>query len=73
MRILPLAMVGLAVLATGCASREAQRSAAPAPAPAPAMAPSGSMAGTTTLGMRQPDSIDRWAAAYEAEQMQRRR
>jgi hypothetical protein len=63
MRILPLAVIALAVLA-GCSST--QRSAAPAPAAQP-MAASGSM-DTTPQG----DSIDRFAAAYEASHQMRR-
>jgi hypothetical protein len=66
MRILPVAMIGLALLA-GCSSSSTQRSAAPSPQP---MAASGSarMMDTTAQG----DAIDRFAAAYEAQHPMRR-
>ena len=61
MRILPIAIIGLAALA-GCTS-STQRSAAPAPQPAAA---SGSMESAPG------DSIDHFAAAYEAQHSMRR-
>jgi hypothetical protein len=64
MRILPLAIIGLAVLG-GCASRS-QQSAAPPPQP---VAPSGA---ATMTAPPQGDSIDRFAAAYAAEHPMRR-
>jgi len=61
MRIIPVAMIGLALLA-GCSSSSTQRSAAPATQP---MAASG--APSTTATMMQGDAIDRFAVAYERE------
>jgi ABC-type glycerol-3-phosphate transport system substrate-binding protein len=58
MRILPVALIGLALLA-GCSSSSTQRSAAPA------TAASGSAATMDTTA--QGDSIDRFAAAFEAQ------
>jgi TolA-binding protein len=67
MRIIPVAMIGLAMLAA-CSSSSTQRTAAPAPQPAAA---SGSMAEPSTT--MQGDSIDRFAAAYEQQQQRARR
>jgi uncharacterized protein YceK len=66
MRILPVAIIGLALLA-GCSSSSTQRSAAPSQQ---SMAASGSagMMDTTAQG----DAIDRFAAAYEAQHPMRR-
>lgn len=61
MRIIPVAMIGLALLA-GCSSSSSQRSAAPAAQPTAA-----SGAPSTTTTTMQGDSIDRFAAAYERE------
>lgn len=66
MRILPVAIVGLVLLAGCSSSRDTQRSAAPAAQP---MAASGSAA---TMGSpAQGDVIDRYAAAYEQRQNRR--
>jgi ABC-type glycerol-3-phosphate transport system substrate-binding protein len=64
MRILPVAMIGLALLA-GCAGGT-QRSAAPATQP---MAASG--ATSTMSSPTQGDAIDRFAAAFEQERGRR--
>jgi ABC-type glycerol-3-phosphate transport system substrate-binding protein len=58
MRILPVAMIGLALLAA--CSGSTQRSAAPSSQP---MATSGSAATMDTTA--RGDAIDRFAAAYE--------
>ncbi|HEX2115870.1 MAG TPA: hypothetical protein VHM01_15805 [Alphaproteobacteria bacterium] len=63
MRILPLAMIGLAVLAAGCAGRDTQRSAATSTQQSGAMA--------TTANPVQGDAIDRYAAAYEQQRGRR--
>jgi uncharacterized protein YceK len=67
MRILPIAMIGLALLA-GCSSTRTQQSAAPAPQPMASSSGSMATSGTTAQG----DAIDRFAAAYEAQHPMRR-
>lgn len=67
MRILPVAMIGLALLA-GCSSSRSQQSAAPVSQPTAAS--SGSMSSTSTPA--QGDVIDRFAAAVEARSANRR-
>jgi ABC-type glycerol-3-phosphate transport system substrate-binding protein len=71
MRIAPLGILALALLAAACGGRTTQSTAttAPAPAPAPsgmATTPSG-MAATTTPSTQyyKWDPIDRFAAAVE--------
>jgi hypothetical protein len=63
MRILPVVMIGAALLAAGCSSSPQRTSTAPA-------AQSGAMSSATTPAM-QGDSIDRFAAAYEQQRGRR--
>lgn len=65
MRMLPVAIIGLALLA-GCSGPSTQRSAAPPQQPT---APSGAAA--TMSSPAQGDVIDRFAATWEAQQTRR--
>jgi hypothetical protein len=63
MRILPVALIGLAFLA-GCASSPTRTQQSAAPSAQPMGAPSGAMSSSGTTA--QGDVIDRFAAAVEA-------